>query len=211
MITLDQGNLRERIAEYVKNGGIWVTGPMTDIRTADGTRFTDRYHGMLETLTPAKWKYWFPDKEKRVKAEWKNKEDFGGNFYYEIFEPNKEADMVNVADGHKAIIDGAVLQCYRVGKGYVYVLGTLPDQKDMKKLLSIVCQKANIPYNIIEDNSIIVSPRVGKNTSGVMLLDVSGKGGVYHNNIKYKDIISDRVFEDDITVNPYEVMVLEKI
>ena len=211
MITLDQGDLRERITKWVENGGIWITGPMTDIRTNDGTRFTDRLHGMLESLTPAVFKYWFPDREKSVKAKWNGGEDFGGNAYYEIFEPNGNADIVNVTEGHKEIIGGSVMQCFPVGKGFVYVLGTMPDEKDMNKLITSVCKRANITCNSVEGNSVIVSPRKGENCEGVILVDVGGKGGTYHNKTKYRDIISERIFQDDIIVEPYEVMALEKI
>ena len=209
MITLDQGDLRERITKWVEDGGVWVTGPMTDIRTKDGTRFTDRLHGMLEELTPAVFKYWFPDKEKRVKAEWSDGADFGGNAYYEVFEPNKAFDLVNVTGGHKEIIGGAALQCFSVGKGYVYVLGTLPDCKDMRKLIASVCKTAGVSCDFTEGDSVIVSRRGGIKTSGVILADVCGKGGVYRNKTRYKDVISGKVFENDITVNPYEVLVLE--
>lgn len=211
MITLDQGELRERITKWVENGGIWITGPMTDIRTKDGTRFTDRLHGMLESLTPAVFKYWFPDREKSVKAKWNNGEEFGGNAYYEIFEPNADADVVNVTESHKEIVGGSVMQCFSVGKGFVYVLGTMPDEKDMNKLISMVCEKANIPVGKTEGNSILVSPRKSNETSGVILVDVCGKGGTYYNKTRYKDIISERIFENDIILKPYEVMVLEKI
>lgn len=211
MITLDRGNLRERIAKWVKDGGIWVTCPMTDIRTSDGTRFTDRLHGMLEELTPAVFKYWFPDNEKRVNSSWNDGENFGGNTYYEVFEPNPSADLANVKAGHKAIIGGAVLQCFSVGKGYVYVLGTLPDEKDAKKLIAAVCKKAGIPCGRTDSDSVLVSPRKGKNRSGVILADVCGKGGVYRGEAKYRDIISGKEYENRITVNPYEVLVLEEI
>ena len=211
MITLDQGNLRERIAKWVENGGIWISGPMTDIRTKDGTRFTDRLHGMLEDLTPAVFKYWFPDREKSVKAKWKDGEIFSGNAYYEIFEPNEKADMVTVTESHKEIVGGSVMQCFSVGKGFVYVLGTMPDEKDMNKLITMVCEKANTPCNITEGNGLIVSNRKGRDTEGVILVDVGGKGGKYHNKTRYKDIISDRIFENDISLEPYEVMVLEKL
>ena len=211
MITLDQGRLRERITQWVENGGIWITGPMTDIRTNDGTRFTDRLHGMLEELTPAVFKCWFPDKEKSVKAKWNDGEAFGGNTYYEIFEPNDNADIVNATEGHKEVIGGAVMQCFSVGKGFVYVLGTIPDEKDMRKLITTVCQKANVTCNIAEGDGLIVSPRKGKDNEGVILVDVGGNGGLYHNNIKCKDIISERIFESDIELKPYEVMVLETI
>ncbi len=211
MLTLDQGNLRERIAEWVKNGGIWVTGPMTDIRTKDGTRYTDRLHGMLEELTPAVFKYWYPDKEFSTKAEWNDGEDFVGNTYFELFEPNDTADIVKVTGGHKETIGASVLQCFPVGKGFVYVLGTLPDEKGMNKLISLVCEKANIPCNLVEGGGLVVSPRIGENTEGVILMNVGLQSGIYHNKTRYKDIISEKIFENDITVNSYEVMVLEKI
>ncbi len=211
MLTLDQGNLRERIAEWVKNGGIWVTGPMTDIRTKDGTRFTDRLHGMLEDLTPAVFKYWYPDKEFSTKAEWNDGEDFVGNTYFELFESNSVADLVKVTAGHKETIGASVLQCFPVGKGFVYVLGTVPDEKAMSKLISLVWEKANIPCNLTDGGGLVVSPRKGENTEGVILMNVGLQSGIYHNKTRYKDIISEKIFKDDITVNPYEVMVLEKI
>ena len=211
MITLGIGDLRERIANWVKEGGIWVTGPMTDIRTKDGTRFKDRLHGMLESLTPAVFKYWFPDKEKMVKSVWNDGEEFGGNTYYELFESDSSADTVSVKDGHKEIVGGAVLQCYPVGKGFVYVLGTLPDDKDIRKLITLICKKADIPCDNTDGGTIIVSPRKGEKTAGVILADVSGKGGIYRNKTQYKDIVSGKKFGGDITVKPYEVLVLEKI
>lgn len=211
MITLDQGNLRERITKWVENGGIWITGPMTDIRTKDGTRFTDRLHGMLESLTPAVFKYWFPDRAKNINAKWNNDEEFSGNLYYEVFEPSSDADIVNVTSGHKEIIGGALLQRFAVGKGFVYVLGTMPDEKDMNKLIVTVCEMANIPCNTTENGTLIVSPRKGDKTEGVILNDVRGFGGVYHNKEKYKDIISGEIYDSDITVEPFGVKVLEKI
>ncbi len=224
MITLDQGDLRERIAEWVRNGGVWITGPMTDIRSAEGTRYTDRLHGMLETLTGATFKYWFPDNEKRISSKWRDGENFGGNTYYETFEPADGADIVNVSAGHRAVCGDAVLQRFAVGRGFVYILGTIPDEKDMKKLITLVCDDAGIPCGLTEGDSLIVSPRTpvkacsadegqpgGADRSGVILVDVCGRGGKYRNKAKYRDIISGEVFEDDIKVGPYKVMVLEKI
>ena len=57
----------------------------------------------------------------------------------------------------------------------------------------------------------MVSTRKGEDTEGVILVDVNGNGGIYHNKTRYKDIISEEIFESDITIKPYQVMVLEKI
>ncbi|MBQ9387286.1 MAG: beta-galactosidase [Lachnospiraceae bacterium] len=211
MLTLDQGGLRESITKWVKDGGIWIAGPMTDIRTKDGTRFTDRLHGMLESLTPAVFKYWFPDKGKNVSGQWTDGEEFGGNIYYELFEPDSEADLALITSGHREIIGCPVLKRYNVGKGSVYVLGTLPDRKAMDRLIDMVCAEAGISCRAVTGDSVIVSPRKGKDTSGVILTDVCGKGGIYRNSKKCREIISGRIFENDITVDPFGVMVLENL
>ena len=45
----------------------------------------------------------------------------------------------------------------------------------------------------------------------MILIDICGKGGVYSNKEKYRELISGEIFEGDIHVDPYRVMVLEKI
>ena len=87
----------------------------------------------------------------------------------------------------------------------------MPDENDINKLITAVCEKANITCNITTGNSLIVSPRKGAQIEGVILVDVCGKGGIYHNKTSYRDIISGKTFDDDIIVKPYGVMVLEKI
>lgn len=208
MAIIDEYGLPERITEWVKNGGIWVTGPMTDIRTADGTKYRDRLHGMLESLTPARLHCFVPDSEKRVKNEWKDGSAFGGNLYYELFESNEKADMATVKSGSKYIEDLGVLQQYKVGKGTVIILGTLPDYDDMRKLIAYACNEAEIPCDRTEGSSLFVCDRNGEEKNGVILVDVCGKGGVYHNSKPLCDILTANKYNGDITVEPYQVLVL---
>lgn len=37
--TLEEHNFSERIEKWIRNGGVWVVGPMSDIRTAIGTKY----------------------------------------------------------------------------------------------------------------------------------------------------------------------------
>ena len=210
MPILDEYGLPERIAEWIKNGGVWVTGPMTDIRTADGTKFKDRLHGMLESLTPAYLNCFVPDAEKRVKSEWKDGTEFGGNMYYELFKPDNNADIANVKFGSKYIEGLSILQQYKVGKGTVIILGTLPDYDDMRKLITYACKKAEIPCNRTEGNSIMVTDRKGENKKGVILVDICGNGGIYRNNKPLCDILTGNKYYGDIKVEPYGVLVLEE-
>lgn len=210
MPILDEYNLPERLAEWVKNGGVWVTGPMTDIRTADGSKFKDRLHGMLEKLTPAYCRYFVPDTEKTVKSEWKDGAEFGGNWYYELFDARDTTDLVNVKSGSEYLKGLSVIQQYQIGKGLVIILGTLPDYDDMRKLITHACAEAGIVCNRTQGNSLLVADRKGENQNGVILVDIGGKGGIYHNNKPLNDILTGKSYTDDITVEPYRVLVLEE-
>lgn len=207
--SLEDHGLNKRISEWVKGGGIWVTGPMTDIRNADTTKFIDRLHGSLEELTPAFCRYWVPDVEKRLSNKWSDGTDFGGNLYYELFDSDKDADIVTVTGGSRAVEGLAVMQKYKVGKGTVYILGTLPDYDDMRRIITMVCGDAGIACDLTEGNSIMVSPRRGKDVSGVMLAEIGNKCGVYHNGETLTDILTGKVYTGNIALNPYEVMILK--
>ena len=43
------------------------------------------------------------------------------------------------------------------------------------------------------------------------LVEVGGKGGEYKNDASYRDVISGRIFNENIKLDPYEVLVLEKM
>lgn len=206
---LDEKGLPERIAEWVKNGGVWVTGPMTDIRTADGAKYIDRYHGMLEQLTPARFKHMVPDADGMFKGAWTDGTPFEGSWYYECFEPNAEADLAVVRSGSRYLEGMSILQHYSVGKGTVIVLGTLPRYDDMRRLLRFACQKAGVECDRTEGDSLLVAERQGAEHSGVILLDICGNGGVYHNSRPLTDRLTGEAFTGDIPVQPYQVRVLE--
>lgn len=207
---LEERDLNKRIADWVRNGGIWITGPMTDIRNPDSTKYIDRLHGSLEEFTNAYCRYWVPDVEKRLKNEWSDGSEFGGNFYYELFDSVEGADVVKVTGGSKAVEGLAVIQKYNIGKGTVYILGTLPDYEDMRRLITEVCGQAGVPCDLTEGNSIMVSVRKGDKKNGVMLAEVAGKGGIYHNSTSLTDILTGNSYTGDIVLEPYEVMVLEE-
>lgn len=210
MPILDEYNLPERLAEWVKNGGVWVTGPMTDIRTADGSKFRDRPHGMLEQLTPAYCRYFVPDTEKAVKGEWKDGAGFGGSWYYELFDSKDGADLVNVKSGSEYLKGLSIVQQYKVGKGLVIILGTLPAYGDMRKLITYACGEAGIACNRTQSHSLLVADRKRADRTGVILVDIGGKGGIYHNNKTLNDILTGSRYTGDTAVEPYRALVLEE-
>ena len=151
-----------------------------------------------------------PDTEKTVKSEWKDGAEFGGNWYYELFDARDTTDLVNVKSGSEYLKGLSVIQQYQIGKGLVIILGTLPDYDDMRKLITHACAEAGIVCNRTQGNSLLVADRKGENQNGVILVDIGGKGGIYHNNKPLNDILTGKSYTDDITVEPYRVLVLEE-
>ena len=47
VMSLEDGDLGDRIEEWVKNGGTWIAGPLTDVRKGVGTHYTDNAIGGL--------------------------------------------------------------------------------------------------------------------------------------------------------------------
>ena len=78
----------------------------------------------------------------------------------------------------------------------------------MRKLITYACNEAEIPCDRTEGSSLFVCDRSGEEKNGVILVDVCGKGGVYHNSKPLCDILTANKYNGDITVEPYQVLVL---
>lgn len=61
VMTLEEKGLETRIRQWVQDSGVWVVGPLSDIRNSYGARYTHEYFGFLEKLTGARWMYGIPD------------------------------------------------------------------------------------------------------------------------------------------------------
>ena len=210
MAILDECGLPERLRKWINDGGVWVTGPMTDIRTSDGSKYRDRFHGMLESLTPAYLRYLVPDADGAFKCKWADGSSFEGSWYYECFDTGKGRDMAFIESGSKYLEGLSILQQHRVGKGSVIILGTLPGYADMRKLITYACGEAGVACNRTEGDSLLVADRRGENKNGVILVDICGNGGVYHNDKALTDILTGNRYTEKITVEPYQVLVLEE-
>ncbi|MCQ2431163.1 MAG: beta-galactosidase [Clostridia bacterium] len=210
MMTMEKGGLSDAMKKWVKDGGTWVVGPMTDIRNIDGARYQHKPFGMLEELTGAKWLYGIPDAIGAVKTAWTDGDDFRGNLWYDIFEPGSGAALVTVKEGHSAINGKAcVLDC-TVGKGHVIILGTVPSHDDLMKIISRACAYAKVPCGTTE-GAVLASPRVGEAGEGVIVMEYSGSNpGVYHFEGTMTDILTGKSYTDKAELAPYEILVLKK-
>ena len=205
-MTLEEHGMAERIEKWVREGGTWVAGPLTDVRDAIGARYRDRYYGMLERLTGVKWRYSIPDTEGHIKAEYSDGLPFAGEKWFELSDADEGA-LVKVTEGHSAINGSALVYKKRVGKGNVIVLGTVPSKEDMKKLLSLACGCAGVTMPKCA-GELIVSPREGKGVSGVILAEYGDKTASYTLANPAVDLLTGRKLNGTVDIAPYEVLVL---
>ncbi len=208
-MTLQEQGLPERIAQWVQNGGVWVVGPLSDIRTGNGTRYTEDYFGMLEKLTGTKWLYGVPDREHRVGVQWQNGEAFAGDQWYDVFEETPENTLAVYTKGHSALVGKAAVVSRQVGKGRVIILGTIPSAQDMKRIIALACDDAGITLPDCE-GSLFVSPRKGER-NGVILIEYGYAPAAYTLQTPMKNLLTGELCSGKLRLAPYEIAVLEEV
>lgn len=208
MMTLEEADLQQRMAEWVRAGGVWVVGPLSDIRNFDGARYQHKPFGMLEELTGAKWLYGIPDRQHVLGAKWQNGEDFHGNLWYDLFEDDGQA-LAGITAGHSALLGKGCVMDYPVGKGHVILVGSVPDYGDLLKIYHRAMDYASIPYGSIE-GEIIVAPRVGDESEGVVLIEYGNYGGEYRFDGEMTNLFTGEKHSGSVHLKPYEIVILTK-
>mgnify|MGYP002524346316 FL=1 len=210
MMTMDEKELPERIRTWVENGGVWMTGPLTDIRNYDGAKFENKPFGFLEDLLGECWRYGIPDAEDRIQTEWSDGACFHGSRFYQTFDlPDGAEPWVQITEGHSALKGQAVVFHKPYGKGHVIVLGTFPSPDDMRKLYTRALNLAGINCGASPDGNLVVVPRRGAARKGLILAEYANRGGRYQLEQPMTDLLTGRTLAGEIHVKPYEVLVLE--
>ena len=208
VMTLEEHDLGKRMAEWVRNGGTWVVGPLTDVRNLDGARYQHCLYGMLEELTGVRWLYAIPDTEGHIMAQWTDGTPFQGSTWFEVSEPAEET-LVSVTGGHSSLLGKSLVYQKKVGKGKVILLGSVPSPEDMKKLMNLVCteDKIRLPH---VSGKLIVSPRTGEAGEGIILIEYGNQEGSFCTDTPVTDLLTGEQLHGEIRLRPYDVKVLKK-
>jgi beta-galactosidase GanA len=208
---LENEELGARMRKWVEEGGTWVIGPMTDIRTPDGAHFQDRPLGMLEEFANVTLSHPLPCSNGAFVCTTADGKALGDSVWYELYENNGESLAEVTSAPHSTLIGKSVLLRRTIGKGSLLILGFIPTAEDMKNiLLPLACQSADIAYGKAEGDSLMVVPRKGKNREGLILAEFEGRGGSYQLPCPMYEHLSGKTLSGIVTVAPYEVLILEK-
>ena len=205
---LEDGCVGERMEKWVRNGGIWVVGPMSDIRNSEGARFTDRFYGSLERIMGFERRFAVPDKEDSIAVAFADGTPFAADTWYEVNDCGACEALAYITNGHSALKGKPIILKRRVGKGVIVLLGTFPDRDALKKLLKPLLNEAGICTECAAEG--IVAIRRDGLKSGLTVLDIAGKGGKLKLEKPAFDLLTGRKYVDEIELEPYGVAVLEE-
>ena len=114
-----------------------------------------------------------------------------------------------MSEGYPTLIGKSVLVRKKVGKGTVYVLGTVPSAEDMKKIIDLAATDAGVSgYEI--GGTLVVSPRKGSAGEGLIVAECKNESGYIVLNDEMTDIITGKKYSGKTELNPYDVLVLKK-
>jgi beta-galactosidase GanA len=204
---LDEASLRQRIKAWVKAGGIWITGPLSDNLTMDAAKFKHSPFGSLEQLTETYCNYQIPGDPKDFALRWADGSESCGSIWYDGFEAG-EAEVLATYTEQPLKGLAAVLR-KKVGKGQIILLGTMPKQEDLKKLMLSVCGQAGIEPAAEASSNLLVVPRKGKAGEGLIAVEFENRSAALTLARGAVDLLTGKKHNGKVKIQPYGVMVLK--
>ena len=168
LASLEHENLAERILTWVKNGGIWITGPMTDFRTASDAKYTKSTTGHLEDAADITIDFTIPaysgNAPDRHTYTVSFEDGMQGEAQYVVYDaiiPGKTAKTLakyvdeDYLNGYSAVTETPY------GKGRIIVIGCILDRPTQLALIRKVCAEVGITPFVEASTNLTTVKREG--------------------------------------------------
>ena len=205
VMTLEDRDLKEKMRRFVENGGVWVAGPMTDIRNDIGAHYTDKAMGLLEEMLGIRQDYQIPNNGLYLKADHPDGRPADLGPWVECYTVPEDAKViVKIAEGHSALKDEAVISEIAYGKGKVIVLGTMPSETGLSHLIRFALSEAGVqPYKT--EGSLLVIPR----GEGLILCETAFQPAKICLEQEMVNVLTGETVSGELAVAPYDVVILQ--
>jgi len=207
--TLEEGKFEERITKWVQEGGVWVAGPLSDIRTSIGTKYKESPYSFLEKLTGIHQVYTLPDDAGKLMCENECGEIVKCGRNYELFDAGDFKNIITIKGGNSVLIGKACVVEVTVGKGKVILLGTFPEERELKRIIKKAAVFAGVHVDDISDG-MMITRREGEDVQFVIAAAIGGIECKYRFSGQRKDMLSGTMHDGSIVLRPYEVVVLSE-
>ena len=170
--------LIEKMLEFCENGGTWIVGPMSGVRTANHTVITeDLMTTMLTKKIDVTLLHYFPTKSTDSKVNFQGKED--DIEFFALTSKTNTGKAVAVCKGQFCDNEALITET-SYGKGKVVILGAMPKSDDMLSLIiNHYCGSQEKKAGIQSDTGIVTAGRVCNGKKSVIGFDMAGKGGCF--------------------------------
>lgn len=190
-------DLKTRLIEWIKEGGTWIVGPMSDIIDANVSKYTNAPYSFLEELAGVYTKYRKPVDNDVFKAKWTNGGECTISMCYDAYEVKD--GTVSLAHYTKSeFAPLSVVTEREVGKGKVILVGSVISHGALSRLVGMP------PIAEASENVILTE----RNNSIIIAVETQNAAGYVALNGGYTDLLTDRHLKGKIQINPYEVLVL---
>ena len=194
----DENGLKERAAEWVKAGGTWVVGPMSDIMDANVSKYTAAPYSFLEELAGVYTKYQKPVPNDVFCAKWADGSACGVGTCYDAYECLAGTESLAKYDGGE--FGGlTVVASRKVGKGRVILVGSVLSHADLLRL------SGRGPIAPASGN-VILTERTGEQY-GIIAVETENKEGRVFLDGEYTELITGKRAAGETVIKPYGVSV----
>ncbi len=191
----------KKITEWIKAGGTWIVGPITDIMTSCASKYTDKPYSFLEELCGVYTKYQLPIQDESITAKWNDGEPITLSMGMDAYET---VDAESLATYNSDELENLTAIARRkVGKGQVIIIGSAIDQKSLLRLVNKapICE-ASSNIDLVE--------RTGEE-NGIIAMEIEGKDGYIKLDKEYYDILSNKKVSGKIDISAYGALILKEI
>ena len=204
--TLDESGARERIRAWIEAGGTWIVGPLSDIRTTEGTKFTQAPYGCLEDWGGVYCKYQLPGEPRDFGIRWSDGTESKGSLWYDCLEPRDSEPLALYTEGPGRDLAAATVR--RLGDGRIVVLGTLPSEADLLRLMARFAAEAGISKVANASENLLVVPRAGSAGNGLIAVEFENRPARIALPGQATDLLTGKTESGEIQIEPYGVKVL---
>jgi beta-galactosidase GanA len=209
LATLEEGDFARRILDWVQAGGVWVVGPLSDIRTFRGTKYTHAPYGHLEEWAGVYCRYEIPASPREFGISWVDGRSAQGSVWYDALELRGAEALAMYTEGPMAGM--AAVTRRQVGKGQIVLLGTLPCPADLRPLLRDLAGQAGIAPVAEASPNVLVVPRQGPAGKGAVVVELSNTPGHVTLPGPMLDLLTGRRVGRHLDLSPCGVSVLQEI
>jgi len=231
MLNLTRNGLGDKILKWVENGGIWVTGPLTDIRTESYAKYVKAATHYIEEAADVTIDFTIPAYRDYGIGYRGGAYDTNGVNYksYDLkFTCGREGkaaqlsfDALRLGDKAKAVayyVDEDYLGEYAAitetpyGNGKIIVLGCLPDPETLANYMTYLASTVGFAPIAEYTKNLSVVRRTGAAGECVIAVEHAFETGSLTAPFDCVDRLTGKEFAsgEKIAVNPYEVVVLKR-